>query len=65
MLGTREVAERFGVTPAAVRRWCREGYLPEATLVGIGRRATWQIPESALDGFEPPKTGRPKESGDK
>ena len=60
MLGTDDVAKRYGVTPATVRRWCRLGYLPGAERLGVGQRATWAIPERALDGFEPPEPGRPK-----
>lgn len=65
MLTTEDIAKRYGVTPKTARRWCRKGYLPGAERVGTGQRATWVIPESALDGFEPPDIGRPRESGDK
>jgi predicted site-specific integrase-resolvase len=54
MLKTSDVAERYGVTTKTVRRWCRLGYLNGAERVGIPPRLTWQIPESALEGFEPP-----------
>jgi excisionase family DNA binding protein len=64
MLTTEDVARRYGVTARAVRRWCEDGRLPGAERVGTGQRATWVIPESALQGFEPPELGRPK-SGDK
>jgi len=63
MLTTEEVAERLGVSPEAVRRWCRLGQLP-ATRVGIGRRATWQIDPRDLERFQRPKPGRPKERSD-
>jgi excisionase family DNA binding protein len=54
-LGTREIAERYGRTVATAARWCREGRLPGAFLVG----RTWVIPSAALEGFEPPEPGRP------
>lgn len=28
-IGTREFAEKFGVTPATVSKWCREGKIPD------------------------------------
>ena len=30
-IGTREFAEKFGVTPATVSKWCREGKIKGAT----------------------------------
>lgn len=62
MLTTKDVADRYGVTPATVGRWCQKGYLPGARRVGGKMRGVWIIPASALDGFEPPKPGRPKET---
>ena len=59
-LSTAQVAERFGVTPANVRVWCRRGLLAGAYELEESRGPVWMIPESALAGFEPPKkTGRP------
>ncbi|HHX44542.1 MAG TPA: helix-turn-helix domain-containing protein [Chloroflexi bacterium] len=60
MLTTADVARRFGVSTTTVRRWCELGLLPGAERVGVKQRATWVIPEGALQGFEPPKPGRPK-----
>ncbi|NLD73576.1 MAG: helix-turn-helix domain-containing protein [Chloroflexi bacterium] len=60
MLTTRDVALMFGVTTTTVRRWCDCGRLPGAEKVGEGYRATWVIPEEALEGFEPPRPGRPQ-----
>lgn len=61
MLSTTEVAERLGVTRATVRNWCERGLLPGAQRIGEGPRATWAIPESALEGFERPRRGRQKQ----
>lgn len=52
-LGTAEVARRYGVATITVRRWCEAGLLPGAKKIGVGKRATWLIPESALEGFVP------------
>ncbi len=52
-----EVAERYDVHPDTVRRWCTLGYLPGARKEGDKYRGYWIIPESALEGFKPPKPG--------
>lgn len=54
MLTIADVAKRYGVTGQSVRRWCMAGLLPGAVKLGHGRRGTWAIPESALEGFTPP-----------
>jgi hypothetical protein len=38
------LAEKLGVSPATVRRWCAEGRFPGA----------WRTPAEALPDFEPP-----------
>ncbi len=59
-LSTGQVAERFNVTPANVRLWCRRGLLPNAYELEESRGNVWMIPEEDVRGFEPPKkTGRP------
>jgi DNA-binding CsgD family transcriptional regulator len=45
------LAEKWGVTPTTVRRWCAEGRLPDAWRTESGR---WRIPAEALLDFEPP-----------
>jgi len=60
MLTTADVARRYQVSGTTVRRWCELGLLAGAEKVGIPPRVTWVIPESALEGFEPPRPGRPK-----
>ena len=59
MLKTSEVAGRYAVSTTTVRKWCEAGLLPGAEKVGLKWRSTWLIPDSALEGFEPPKPGRP------
>jgi hypothetical protein len=54
-----DVARMCDVTEATVRRWCRLGYLPGSVKTGGKFRGDWSIPASALDGFVPPKPGRP------
>jgi excisionase family DNA binding protein len=55
--GLREVftpaalAEKWGVTPTTVRRWCAEGRLPDAWRTDGGR---WRIPAEAMRDFDPP-----------
>lgn len=48
-LTTKEVAERYGVTPQAVRQWIDSGELrAEKSLI----RGHWKISENALAEFE-------------
>lgn len=61
MLSTTDVANRLGVTRATVRNWCERGLLPGAEKIGEGPRATWVIPEAALEGFQQPRRGRKKQ----
>ncbi len=62
-LSTGQVAERFSVTAANVRLWCRRGLLPNAYEMEESRGNVWMIPEDDLKGFEPPKkTGRPRKA---
>lgn len=35
-IGTREFAEKFGVTLATVSKWCREGKIPNCNQDGKG-----------------------------
>lgn len=43
-----------------VRLWCQQGRFKNARQLDTPRGAVWLIPESDLDGFEPPKMGRPR-----
>ena len=58
LLTVEEVAERYGVAGATVRKWCQDGKL-SAEKFGVENRATWLIAEESLAGFEPPSGGRP------
>ncbi len=58
-LTTAQVAERLNVARPTVKLWCRQGRFPNARLEEMPRGPVWQIPESDLTDFEPPKMGRP------
>lgn len=59
-LTTKQAGERLGVTRHTVGIWCRRGLLIGAYELDAGRGKVWMVPESALEGFTPPKpTGRP------
>ncbi|MDQ5837220.1 MAG: helix-turn-helix domain-containing protein [Acidobacteriota bacterium] len=58
-LTTAQVAERLNVAQPTVKLWCRQGRFPNAKLEETPRGPVWQIPESDLADFEPPKMGRP------
>jgi excisionase family DNA binding protein len=45
-----EVAERVGVSPRTVSRWCRSGKIG-SVLLGEGRYARWRVKESQLNTF--------------
>ena len=45
-IGTREFAEKYGVTQATVSKWCREGKIPNCNQDGKG--SPWQIPKDAV-----------------
>ncbi len=42
-MGTKEAAEKWGVSQATVAKWCREGLIPTATHDGDG--SPWHIPK--------------------
>ena len=58
-LTAREVAVRYNVTPKTVKVWCRKKLFPNARLEETRLGSVWLIPESDLNGFEPPEAGRP------
>lgn len=58
-LTTSQIAKRLNVSPITVRLWCRQGKFPKAYEDETPRGMVWLIPESDLENFEPPKTGRP------
>lgn len=45
-IGTREFAEKFGVAPATVSKWCREGKIPDCNQDRKG--SPWHIPKDAV-----------------
>ena len=45
-MGTKEAAERWGVSQALVQKWCREGKIPNVTQDGKG--SPWHIPVDAV-----------------
>jgi predicted site-specific integrase-resolvase len=57
MLTPEQVATMYEVDANTVRRWCARGLLPGAVKEGSKYRGYWLIPESALEGFKPPKPG--------
>ena len=46
-IGTKETAERCGVTINTVSQWCRDGKIPGATQDTKG--SPWHIPKDAKD----------------
>ncbi len=44
-IGTKEAAERWGVSQATVSKWCRENRIPGATQDKPG--SPWHIPKTA------------------
>lgn len=47
LLTTEEAADRLGVTPATVAKYCREGKIPEVSKTGSDG-GEWRIPASSL-----------------
>lgn len=46
-IGTKEMAERWGVSIKTVSQWCRDGKIPGATQDKKG--SPWHIPNNAKD----------------
>jgi len=61
LYGVREAAQVLNVSVPTVTRWCRVGIL-RAHSVGDGKYHYWAIPAEALEGFVPPKAGRPRKN---
>lgn len=45
-MGTKEAAEKWGVSQALVQKWCREGRIPAATQDKKG--SPWHIPKDTV-----------------
>jgi hypothetical protein len=58
-LTTSQAAARLDVAQPTVKLWCRQGKFPNAELLETPRGPVWQIPETDLKNFQPPKMGRP------
>lgn len=61
-LTIKEAAEYLGAPVWKVKQWRRNGKFPNATLTSTARGDVWEIPQTDLDNFEPPKVGRPRTS---
>jgi len=60
-LTAKQIAERYDVAASTARAWCLNGTLPGAYLKETELGSFWVVPESKLNGFEPPKPGpKPK-----
>lgn len=59
-LSTSQVASRLSVSAITVRLWCRRRLFKNAREVETPRGPVWMIPEGDLEGFTPPKMGRPR-----
>jgi hypothetical protein len=58
-----EFAERMEYDYSTVMRWLRNKLVPGAKFVEVsGKFGVWQIPESALTEFKPPRPGRKRET---
>ena len=58
-LKASEVATKLGVKHVTVRAWLSKKLFPNAKLEETILGKVWLIPESDLENFELPKTGRP------
>ncbi len=58
-LKASEVAGKLGVKHVTVRAWLSRKLFPNAKLEETILGKVWLIPESDLENFELPKTGRP------
>jgi predicted site-specific integrase-resolvase len=61
-LKASEVAGRYGVKPITVKRWIKNGLLPNAKYEETVAGSIWLIPETDLKNFKPPAQGRPRKS---
>ncbi len=58
-LKASEVAVKLGVKHVTVRAWLSRNLFPNAKLEETILGKVWLIPESDLEDFDQPKTGRP------
>ena len=57
-----EVAKKLGVKHVTVRAWLSKNLFPNAKLEETILGKVWLIPESDVEKFELPKTGRPSKN---
>lgn len=57
-MGTREAAEKWGVSQSIVAKWCREGLIPNATQDKVG--SPWHLPKDAKPPIKKRKVGEDK-----
>ncbi|MGH9760409.1 MAG: helix-turn-helix domain-containing protein [Blastocatellia bacterium] len=60
MLTTGEVAKRLGAGISSVKLWANHGKFPGAVREQTPVGSYWMIPETALEGFEMGRPGRPR-----
>jgi len=60
MLSVKQVSQRISAGESSVRLWANQGKFPGAHLKETPMGSYWEIPESALEGFENPGRGRPQ-----
>jgi excisionase family DNA binding protein len=59
MLTVKEVASQMGQTGQTIRTWLKRGRFPGARLEETPLGSYWLIPDTAVEGFELKKAGRP------
>jgi hypothetical protein len=59
MVTIKQAAEILGVPAPTVKLWCQQGRFPNARRQDTPRGPVWLIPAGDLEGFVPPKRGRP------
>lgn len=51
IMNATEAGKLLGVTSAAVGRWCKQGYFPDAYRVNPRSRSPWRIPKRNVLAF--------------
>jgi hypothetical protein len=59
LMSAKEFAKAIERPYPTVALWLRRNLISEATSVRFGGMRVWQIPESVIETFVPPKIGRP------
>jgi len=45
------VAEKLGVSPQTIHKYCEEGVFPGAFKLGDGRTSPWRIPQKSFEAY--------------